>query len=223
MLETLLAGQGNAKPIIPDTGPAGQVLFTGKGTYQWIVPEGINSICFVVVGAGEAGGQSGVGKAGGGLRYVNNFPVVPGETHSIVVGDGIVVIDSNETDAIKEPVRRSSAFGIVASRGSYGTPFNNTVKGGIGSTLAGTGNNNGGGKSGNFTNGSTDPGRGPTFAIGGAGINVKTGFWTAGSSNGDGMNYGGGAGWGNFKGGAGVVRIIWGEGRAFPSSKVADV
>lgn len=216
---------GGNKPviIIPDTGPPGQVLFAGKGTYSWIVPAGIYSICFVVVGAGEAGAERETGKAGGGLRYVNNFPVVPGEQHSIVIGNNTTLIADSSTDLVKEPPRRSSAFGIVASRGSYGTPFSNTVKGGIGSTLRGDGNNNGGGKSGNFTNGAVDPGRGTTFGIGGAGINVLTGTVTSGSSTGNGAAYGGGAGRGNFVGGAGVVRIIWGEGRAFPSTKIADV
>lgn len=222
MLEAMISsGMGGSQPY-PDTGPPGQVLFAGKGNYSWIVPAGIYSICFVVVGAGEAGITEGAGKAGGGLRYVNNFPVVPGKQHSIVIGDNMTVIAYDATDLVKEPPRRSSAFGIVASRGSYGTPFSNTVKGGIGSTLRGDGDNNGGGKSGNFTNGAVDPGRGPTFGIGGAGINVMTGAMVS-PAGGAGAAYGGGAGWGNFAGGAGCVRIIWGAGRAFPSTKITNV
>lgn len=217
MLEALIGSVSIKKPIPPDTGPPGQMFYQSKGVYTWTVPDGIYSICFVVVGAGEPSETTGSGKCGGGLRYRNNFPVTPGETHQIIVGDNVTVINEGASPLVKEPPRRSSAFGIFASRGYVGSPFSETIKGGVGSELPMTGNNNGGGKSGTFTNGTTDLGRGPSFGLGGAGINPITGLPNGNPPNGHGGGFGGGAGWGNsFLGGAGCVRIIWGANRTFP-------
>lgn len=72
---------------------AGQQNFLTAGTYNWTVPTGITSISAVLVGGGGPGliggtGNRSSGGGGGGLRYINNLPVTPGETITVVVGAG---------------------------------------------------------------------------------------------------------------------------------------
>lgn len=70
----------------------GQVAYTTAGTYSFVVPAGITALCAVLVGPGGAaftgvnGSTNCGGGGGGGLRYVNNLPVTPGETLTVVVG-----------------------------------------------------------------------------------------------------------------------------------------
>ena len=66
---------------------------SGQVTYDWTVPDGVTSICAVVVGAGETGEKSTNGPDGGNggdLRYVNNIAVTPGETLNLGAGIGFL-------------------------------------------------------------------------------------------------------------------------------------
>jgi hypothetical protein len=75
-------------------------IFNTPGTYSWTAPAGVTSVSAVAVGAGGGGsvgdymGQDfssqGFSKAGGGggLGWKNNIPVVPGQTYTVVVGQG---------------------------------------------------------------------------------------------------------------------------------------
>ncbi len=59
----------NARPIGPNfvEDPPGQETWTTVGTHTWTVPDGINMISAVVVGAGGGSGGTGSNKGGDGL------------------------------------------------------------------------------------------------------------------------------------------------------------
>ena len=67
--------------------------YSTAGTYQWVVPPGVTSICIEIWGGGGPGGMSAVnsnfnpsgGGGGGGYGY-QCFTVVPGTIYSVVVG-----------------------------------------------------------------------------------------------------------------------------------------
>jgi hypothetical protein len=65
--------------------PSGHIIYSSAGTFDFAVPNGVNSICIVCVGAGGAGSSSGSG-CGGALAYVNDIAVTPGTIVKVVVG-----------------------------------------------------------------------------------------------------------------------------------------
>jgi len=70
--------------------PPGQQAYTTAGSYSWVAPAGVTKVSVVVVGSG-AGGKSfnnAAGGPGGGLAYVNNYSVTPGNSYTAVVGAG---------------------------------------------------------------------------------------------------------------------------------------
>jgi hypothetical protein len=79
---------------------AGQQLFTTPGTYTWVCPEGVTSVCAVAVGGGGGGRERSSangsttldgypsGGGGGGLGWKNNIPVEPGQQITVRVGAG---------------------------------------------------------------------------------------------------------------------------------------
>ena len=70
-----------------------QTAYTTAGTNSFVVPVGVTSISAVAVGGGGGGAGAmfdigpGAGGGGGGLSY-GTFTVTPGETITIIVGDG---------------------------------------------------------------------------------------------------------------------------------------
>ena len=75
----------------------GSISYTTAGTYNWKAPAGVTSVSVVAIGGGGAGGGGtlvgrgqywGIGGTGGGLGYVNNYPVTPGSCYTVVVGAG---------------------------------------------------------------------------------------------------------------------------------------
>jgi len=68
--------------------PFGEAVYTTPGTYSYVVPAGITSICAVAVGGGGAIAHAdAMGAAGGGaLSYSNNIPVTSSEALTVVVG-----------------------------------------------------------------------------------------------------------------------------------------
>lgn len=78
--------QGSASPTLF----VGESVYTSPGTYTWICPQDVYSICAVCVGGGGGGsnGGPGFGGGGGGLGYKNNIPVIPGQSYTVVVGSG---------------------------------------------------------------------------------------------------------------------------------------
>ena len=81
------------EPPIRIGGPKaiGQTEFTTPGLWSWTVPSGVTSVSVVCVGGGGGGGDwdSGLqGGAGGGLGYINDHEVTPGDVIEIRVGSG---------------------------------------------------------------------------------------------------------------------------------------
>ncbi len=82
------------------TAPRGSKLFTYDGsaywtTYKWPVPNGVTKISIVAVGGGGGGSAvkaglntGGQGGSGGGLSFVNDITVTPGEELTVRVGSG---------------------------------------------------------------------------------------------------------------------------------------
>ncbi len=261
----------------------GQVEFTTPGTYQWVVPDGVESISAVVVGGGGGGAcsrngtgyGSGSGGGGGGLAY-NTFAVTPGETLDIIVGSvgvnglassqsaggagGFSAIQRSSTDL----VRANGGLGgnwatsgnggavVVGTGGSggkggvRGASFPEIGGGGGGAGgYSGAGGEGGGGSdaTGKAGSGGAGGGAGGGNRRGGGGVGIY-GEGTSGSavasgsagnpgSGGIGLLYGagGGGGQGSFPnqngqaGGAGAVRIIWGNSsvtREYPSTNTQD-
>ena len=88
----LPAGDFGQRPVVKtviDT-------YTSAGqTFVWTAPNDVSAIEVLVVGGGGGGGNAqsnsgtpGGGGGGGGVIYDKNYPVTPGETYSIFVGQG---------------------------------------------------------------------------------------------------------------------------------------
>lgn len=73
--------------------PPNHVIWDSPGTYNWVVPVNVTSIATVTIGGGGgsyvdvSGGNRSAG-GGGALGWVNNIPVTPGETLTVIVGSG---------------------------------------------------------------------------------------------------------------------------------------
>src|SRR3989344_5230709 len=89
---------GSVKPTAPaadsvtcaGANVSGEQPYTSPGTYSWTAPAGVTSVSVVAVGGGGGGGYqwSYHGGAGGGLGWKNNIAVTPGQSYTVVVGNG---------------------------------------------------------------------------------------------------------------------------------------
>ena len=79
------------------TTPNGSAAFTQPGTYQYTVPAHVHSMNMLAVAGGGGGGAGlslnlagggGGGGGSGGYQTSQNVPVIPGETLTVVVGNG---------------------------------------------------------------------------------------------------------------------------------------
>jgi hypothetical protein len=71
--------------------PRDQQEFITPGFHQFTVPTGVTSISAVAIGGGGGGASNvndGGGGGGGSLQYRNDISVTPGETLTVVVGEG---------------------------------------------------------------------------------------------------------------------------------------
>lgn len=212
MLEMLMSVlTDDDTPVTP-----GQVLFSTVGTYNWVVPARCKEASAKIIAGGGGGGNygqitsaTGGGGGGGGSTY-KTFEVVPYETLKIVVasrgaanggGGGISSVSRGDVVIFSATGGGGGGNGS-SSAGTPGTP-GSSIDGEV--NLAPTaassnrtpGQANGGGAIGNGTSGY---GRGGT---GGLQNSLNPVAATAGT--------------------AGAVRIIWGEGRKYPSDGIADV
>lgn len=199
--------------------PVGQQLFTESyGTF--VVPVGVVSICIVAIGWGGNWFENEPGEyyagAGGGLAYANDVPVTPGESLQVRVQS-----NGNYSDVSRgaSPLCRASSANLT-SPGIRVT--------GLGFS-GGRSNESAGGGAGGYTSvgGDANPdtaalyGGGGTSPLGG-GPGAPGGGYPGATSGGNGNPYGGGAGVFGLAG-PGCVRIIWGEGRAFPNTNTGDM
>ena len=164
--------------------------FTSSGTFS--VPAGITSADVLVVasgGAGSGGDPNGGGGGAGGLIFVPNYPLTPGGTVSVTVGN-----QSGQNYNIG-PDGNDSAFGTLTAKGGG--------RGGFGQTCGTSGGNpggsggGGGGSSGSQPGGTatqpTQPGQSGAYGFGNPGGNRN-------SCTGSGGAGGGGAGAGGAPG-----------------------
>ena len=205
--------------------PAGQQAYVTPGVYGWTAPAGITSVCVVCVGGGGAGDDGntgdggGGGGGGGGLAYVNNIPVTPGVTYTLVVGAGGT--NGNGKNTRSESGGLSSftvgSFVMTANGGQGGAPYS-TNPGSTGGTFSftgtpggvTTGGGNGGGGGAGYDGGGGGGGAGGYNGQGGNGaasISSYGSFTTGFNGAGVGAGGGGGtytaAGTGNAGGGNG--------------------
>ena len=197
--------------------PIGQLEFTTPGTYSWTVPLGVSSVSVVAIGGGGAGQINSTyssGGGGGGLGWKNNISVTPGQTYTVVVGEGGA--RKGTANTTQAPSGTESYFidtsTVVGYGGEGGKYFANIIadvaKGG---TYVGDGGGNGG-----------DGGGGSgtlAYALGGGGAGGYSGdggyggVYNVAGQNGTGGGGGGGGGGGSsdFSGAGGGVGI-YGEG-----------
>lgn len=222
----------------------GQEVFTSSGSF--VVPDGITSISAVCVGCGA----NSTGR-GGDLRWISALAVTPGETLTVEISTtgGQTRIHRSGTSLL---VARggssgtSTATGGVVGGGNGGAPQSGaggaggySGNGGSGGSSAGGTGQPGSGGSGGGGGGSASytPGGGGGVGLLGEGTSGAGGAFGSsgpatrggggsggggGSATEDGGEYGGGA-VGTAARGAGACRIIWGEGRAYPSTNTGDV
>lgn len=214
---------------------AGQQVFTTTGTgFTFTVPNDVFFISAVLVGGGASGarGQNAreqAGSGGGGLRYINDLPVNPGETLTVDVGAGGPAGASNNIDGINggnSRLLRSTDVLCQANGGTASTYVNGANSGGAGGTgtttgagpfggTIGGGNGGAGGDSAANNNGGGG-GAGGYSGNGGTGV-ADGGTWSSSPNGGS-----GGAGAGGDQGAAdgvcgGGVGIL-GEGTSGGSS-----
>ena len=114
--------------------------FTSSGTFS--VPSGISTVDVLVVAGGAGGGSKGGGGGAGGLIYRPGFPVTPGGTVSVTVGDGGA--GSPGLPVQKGTSGQNSVFGTLTAVGGGGggsdaSPFNANNGGSGGGARAGGG------------------------------------------------------------------------------------
>lgn len=183
----------------------GQTAYIIPGTYSWVCPAGVSTICVVCVGGGGGSGSSyGGGGGGGGLAYGNNIGVTPGNSYNVIVGAG-----GGQDSAGGSTYFNTAAYlqGGGGAKGVAGTGYTGGGGGGAGG-YAGAGgaggiaaSSNQAGGAGGTTTGTARTGGGAGGA-GGGGRSANTtvavpaavpaGGGAAGGTGGYGGGYGGG-------------------------------
>lgn len=219
-------------------GPAGQFTAYGRTDYlpqigTWTVPAGVTSICVVLVGAGAGGssftvesGKTDCGGGGGGCIYCNNVAVTPGETFTYNLpprGE-----DGDEDDAPAGSPDDPDKYGYGgyqhedAGADYYQTRLRRSSKFAL-AALSGNGGRDGDGHGGSYSSSSEF-----TEAIyeqGGDGV-MTIGVPTPRGLYQYTFGFSQEVGTGGSVGGVGkpsALRIIWGQGRAFPNTNVGDI
>ena len=127
----------------------GEIVYDEPGTYKWLCPPNVTSVCAVVIGGGGGGHSDSsysMGGSGGGLGWKNNIPVTPGIEYNVVVGKGglkgqYTVDDSAENGGSSWFVTESTVW---ARFGAGGARVTSTASGKTGGTFIGDGGGNGG-------------------------------------------------------------------------------
>ena len=184
-------GAGGVLLASANAASIGQSTYTTPGTYSWTAPAGVTSVSVVAVGGGGGGGQtwSSGGGGGGGLGYKTSITVVPGQSYTVVVGEGGPSLANATTPGSEGG---NSYFDSLETVAGYGSG-----RGGPGSTAAtpafgGGYTGDGGGRGGN---GATDG----NWQKAGAGAGGYAGRGAdSGASTGTAAPAGGGGGAGGY-------------------------
>ena len=195
-----------------------QVSFTTTGTFTWTVPDGIASVSAVCVGGGGGGGRASGGNigpqggGGGGLSYENNISVTPGESLTVIVGEGGAGGTSSSTTGGTggtSEIKRNTTTLVKANGGGGGSrQTDGRASGGSGgSTLGYDGGGDGGygGYGANNTAGGAGGGAGGYTGNGGNGGSTND---NSGQTAGSGGGGGGGEADNDGSGGGGGVGIL---------------
>jgi len=191
--------------------------FTTVGNNTFVVPTGVTKISAVLIAGGGAGGGSGGGAGGnggggGGLVYINDYPVSPGQTLTVVVGGGGVAVSGNAGG----DGGNSSITGIAAAFGGKGgsatanAPVSLGGSGFVESNVVNSRISNGG-SSGEGTNTTGGGGGGSAGYSGNGGSGGSSGGTPSGAGSGGGAG-GGSQGNGMFGGNGGGGTGILGQG-----------
>lgn len=157
--------------------PPGEVVYTSPGSFVWSPPMGVYRISIVCVGAAQ--------KGGGGLGWINNYPVSPGDTYLINVGSPSGSTLSERSSFF---ISTSTVAGFGATNSTGGTYYAPSGGGGNG----GNGGSDSGGGAGGYTG---NGGYGGSYS----GYNNRAGA----------IGYPGGAGAGGGGGGGGGPYVIY--------------
>lgn len=213
----------------------GDILVVGSGQ-NVTIPSGVTSICIVAIGYGGSGSTDGVsyiqGGQGGGLSWVNNIAVTPGEVLQVQFGGGVATSRLMRGTEVLCSAVFGNGGGLIVGNHQYGggggyralNDFGNgeyyadgDVDGG------GAGGYTGPGAGGNLSTSASGRGGGGILPFGGTVGAPSPGFPVTSA----GANYGGGgsayfnpAGQAPSPGGLGCVRLLWGSGRAFQNTNV---
>jgi hypothetical protein len=168
---------------------SGVVALTSVGSGTWTVPAGVTNLDEVLIVAGGGGGGSGsygAGGGAGGLIYLTNVTVTPGQSISYAVGDGgtggVATTSTNPAQGVNG---QNSVFGANTATGGGGGGGGSLGDGDIASS--GRAGGSGGGRS-------------KTAGTSGAGTSGQ------GNAGGNGLgNVGGGGGGGHSTVGAAAV------------------
>jgi uncharacterized repeat protein (TIGR02543 family) len=175
-------------PFIAGAQPAHaatEVVFAATGADQtWTVPAGVTSIDIAMIGGGGGGGNQGNGGGGGSVSGV--LAVTPGDTLTIIVGQGGITNPLNDAD-FRDPRNNNFRYGGGASGAglqSFGRAWGSgggrsAVRSSAtlyGTTTSGEILTSGGGGGGGYNaNGSGGAGGGSVGEDGGAGNQLRGG------------------------------------------------
>lgn len=173
---------------------SGDIAYVTTGTYSWTAPAGITSVSVVAVGGGGGGGYqwSSGGGGGGGLGWKNNISVTPGQSYTVVVGQGgqSTPNANNNSSNLGGNSYFISLATVAGYGGGRGGPNSNAASGGYGGGWTGDGGGRGG-------DGAWDG----SWNYGGAGAGGYAGNGASsygGSSTGNAAPSGGGGGTGGW-------------------------
>lgn len=225
---------------------SGQDTFTTPGTFQWKCPANVTSVCVVAVGGGHRGGAGlgwrndiavvpgreylvvvgGRGDSGlSGDTYFISPDTVCGRSGADTYG-GSFAGDGGGVGGAPGSPRAANVGGGGGAGGYYGA---GGAGGDYGTGNGGDGSGGGGGGAGGGNSGYTSPPGGGVglLGVGASGKGGKVGPPPEIGGNGSESGlafYGRGCGGGPFgNAGIGALRIIFGKGRAFPSTRTEDV
>ena len=127
---------------------SGDVAYVTTGTYSWTAPAGVTSVSVVAVGGGGGGGYtwSSGGGGGGGLGWKNNISVTPGQSYTVVVGQGGQSTSNanNNSSNLGGNSYFISLATVAGYGGGRGGPSSNAASGGYGGGWTGDGGGRGG-------------------------------------------------------------------------------
>ena len=104
----------SAPPTSTVVGTDTVVTFSSVGSRTWTVPANVSSLQYLIVGGG--GGGSGGGGGAGGVLYNPSYSVTPGNSYTVVVGDG----GSGSAASVSGGDGSNSSFHSIVANGGGG-------------------------------------------------------------------------------------------------------